>query len=112
MPSSIKMYHLKPVVVRDFVVKTPKCMYKLANIHSPKKVDSLENHVTPPNRNLDIFDQVKQFLKVFHHLSTYCTFWTRFKLFAVFKRAVNLPYLQEIAGEPRHYYQFLWRTVK
>lgn len=66
----MKMYHLKPVVVHDFAVEVPKCMYRLESIHKLKKVDEPKESVSSPEKKLDIFDQVKQFLKVFYHLST------------------------------------------
>ncbi|CAG9760861.1 unnamed protein product [Ceutorhynchus assimilis] len=60
MKSPVKMYNLKPIVEQGFTVELPKCMYKLSNIHEKR---STEEHVSSPARNLDIFDQVKQFLK-------------------------------------------------
>ncbi|XP_050310742.1 aminoacyl tRNA synthase complex-interacting multifunctional protein 2 isoform X2 [Anthonomus grandis grandis] len=57
MRSPIKMYYLKPIVVHDFTVEIPKCMYKLSNIHGPRKLDGSEEHVTTPARKLDITEK-------------------------------------------------------
>lgn len=75
------MYTLKPVVVHDFAVEIPKCMYRLSNIHSPRKVDGSEEHVSSPAKKLDIFDQVKQFLKVLYHFFISYSFLLRFMHF-------------------------------
>ncbi|XP_066143198.1 aminoacyl tRNA synthase complex-interacting multifunctional protein 2 isoform X2 [Euwallacea fornicatus] len=53
MKAPIKMYHLKPLVVHDFAVDIPKCMYQLSNIHESKAVQ----HVAAATQKLDIFDQ-------------------------------------------------------
>lgn len=60
------MYRTRQIVRHDIQVKLPTCMYKLKNIQSGRKamVDSSSDHVSPPNKKLDIIDQVKQFLKV------------------------------------------------
>ncbi|ENN75454.1 hypothetical protein YQE_08004, partial [Dendroctonus ponderosae] len=57
MKAPIKMYHLKPVVVHDFAVEVPKCMYRLESIHKLKKVDDPKLSVSSPEKKLDIFDQ-------------------------------------------------------
>lgn len=70
MNGPIKMYRTKQVVRHDIPVKLPTCMYKLKNIHSALSaglngmVDGSSDHVSPPNKKLNIIDQVKQFLKV------------------------------------------------
>ncbi|XP_066245116.1 aminoacyl tRNA synthase complex-interacting multifunctional protein 2 isoform X2 [Euwallacea similis] len=53
MKAPIKMYHLKPLVVHDFAVEIPKCMYELSNIHESKA----GQHVAASTQKLDIFDQ-------------------------------------------------------
>lgn len=66
MNGPIKMYRTRQIVNHDFVVELPKCMYTLKNIHSIKNgmVDDSADHVSLQNKKLDIFEQVKQFLKV------------------------------------------------
>lgn len=72
MNGPTKMYHMKPVIVHDFTVDLPKCMYRIKNIHSQRNnADGTEDHVSLPNKKLDIFDQVKQFLKVLYHFLNY-----------------------------------------
>jgi len=57
MKAPIRMYSLKPIVVHDFVIETPKCMYRLNNIDGRRIVDGSEDHVSSPAKKLDIFDQ-------------------------------------------------------
>ncbi|XP_030753214.1 probable aminoacyl tRNA synthase complex-interacting multifunctional protein 2 isoform X2 [Sitophilus oryzae] len=61
MNGPTKMYRMKPIVVHDFAVELPKCMYRMNNIHSSRnKADGTEDHVSLPNQKLDIFDQNSQ----------------------------------------------------
>lgn len=65
MNGPIKMYQTRRFVRHDIPVELPKCMYALKNIHSRNgMVDGAVDHVSTENKKLDIFDQVKQFLKV------------------------------------------------
>nr|XP_023027353.1 probable aminoacyl tRNA synthase complex-interacting multifunctional protein 2 [Leptinotarsa decemlineata] len=66
MNGPIKMYRTKQIIKHDLPVELPKCMYALKNIHSNSKSDcgSNKDHAKASNKKLDIFDQVKQFLKV------------------------------------------------
>ncbi|KAF7271635.1 aaRS-interacting multifunctional protein 2 isoform X2 [Rhynchophorus ferrugineus] len=58
MNGPTKMYHMKPVIVHDFTVELPKCMYRIKTIHSSRNnADGTEDHVSLPNKKLDIFDQ-------------------------------------------------------
>lgn len=66
MNGPIKMYQTRQIIRHDLPIELPKCMYTLKNIHSRKNgmVDQSTDHVTSPKKKLDIFEQVKQFLKV------------------------------------------------
>lgn len=66
----LKMYKIPQIVQHDFPVELPTCMYPMKNIHGDERrngnVIKTAHHVFNENRNLDISDQVKLFLKVFH----------------------------------------------
>ncbi|XP_018571406.1 probable aminoacyl tRNA synthase complex-interacting multifunctional protein 2 isoform X1 [Anoplophora glabripennis] len=69
MNGPIKMYQTRRFVRHDIPVELPKCMYTLKNIHSRNgMVDGAVDHVLAKNKKLDIFDQVKQFLKNNHKI--------------------------------------------
>nr|CAH7737124.1 unnamed protein product [Callosobruchus chinensis] len=65
MNGPIKMYQTKQIVQHDFPVELPKCMYRMKNIHARRNgmVDGPNDHVTSSEVKLEIFEQVKQFLK-------------------------------------------------
>lgn len=65
MNGPVQMYRAKPIVRRDIAVNLPDCMYKVKSIHASRHNKTAEqcDHVSP-KRNLDISQQVKQFLKV------------------------------------------------
>lgn len=107
------MYRLKQIVRHDLPVQLPTCMYKLKNIHSGRNgmIDDSADHVSPPNKKLDIIDQVKQFLKVLfisyiidtllNHL-THLFLITSFLLTRILLKITCMT----------HSYQFLRTTVK
>lgn len=66
MNGPVKMYRMKQIVHHDVPIKLPTCMYKMKNIYPERNTtaDGPRDHVTPPNKKLDLIDQVKQFLKV------------------------------------------------
>lgn len=65
MNGPLKMYQTKQIVQHDFKVQLPNCMYKLKNIHGRNgTVEQRTDHVSSAPKKVDIFDQVKQFLKV------------------------------------------------
>lgn len=66
MNGPIKMYRMKQIVQHDVPIKLPTCMYKMKQIYSGRNetIDGSRDYVAPPNKKLDIIDQVKQFLKV------------------------------------------------
>lgn len=107
------MYRTRQIVRHDVQVKLPTCMYKLKNIHSLRNamVDSSSDHVSSQNKNLDIIDQVKQFLKVlFISIIIQATFNTLTSLFLyncglLFRNPLKLTCMT-------HSYQFLQTTVK
>lgn len=67
MNGPVKLYLTKQIVRHDVPVDLPTCMYKIKNIHGlwNGTVIKTSDHVFTPNKDLDISDQVKQFLKVF-----------------------------------------------
>ncbi|KAJ8914561.1 hypothetical protein NQ315_010025 [Exocentrus adspersus] len=69
MNGPIRMYQTRRIVQHDFHVELPKCMYPLKNVHSRNgMVDGAVDHVSTEKKKLDIFDQVKQFLKNNHKI--------------------------------------------
>ncbi|CAH1170434.1 unnamed protein product [Phaedon cochleariae] len=67
MNGPIKMHRTKQIIHHNIPVQLPKCMYNLKNIHSRSTngvVDGSHDHVGVSKNKLDIFDQVKQFLKI------------------------------------------------
>lgn len=68
MSASIKMYELKPII-NDFKIKLPNCMYEMKPIQNRRTIsdrskDKANGHVVLSEEKPDVFEKVKQFLKV------------------------------------------------
>lgn len=57
MNGPTKMYQMKPIINHNFAVELPKCMYKMRNIHNQRIIAAGTDHVSSPDKKLDIFDQ-------------------------------------------------------
>lgn len=90
MNGPMKMYRSKQIVRHDFRVELPKCMYIMKNIHSGRNgvVDGSSGHVAAPKEKLDIFDQVKQFLKVLFIFNIIRVLANILKLILMYKNCV------------------------
>lgn len=72
MNGPLKMYRMKPIVLHDFPVDLPTCMYRMKNIHAARNTNTADiaaeqrigDQSATSSRKLNILDQVKLFLKV------------------------------------------------
>lgn len=113
MNNPIKMYRTKQIVQHNLPVQLPNCMYKLNNIHSGRNgmVDGSSDHVSSPNKKLDIIDQVKQFLKVLFIFNIIKAILKHVRHLFLSKTFVLTRNLLKITCMT-HSYQFLRTTVK